>query len=347
MKGHQILFGHVFDRDAAALFVDGQLEDLAIDPGDLVPFAPGAILRGRVNRLMKGQGGVFVSLLGGVSGYLRDRSGLREGQAVLVQVNGVAEPGKAVPLTARLLVRGRYGIATPASAGVNISRAIRDPERRGVLQGLGEAALAGRDTGLILRSAALYADDDDIAGELADVIGLAVAIAGDVEGAPELLLDAPAPGDIAWRDWSVSTLDVVSQTAGNQLKDVTDAIQELLLPRVGLPGGAFAVIEPTRALVAVDVNTGPDHSPAAALKANIALARSLPRELRLRGLGGQIVIDFAPISKRERGILDQEMKKAFRADGGDSVLSGWTGMGLFELTRKRDRVPLAMLAGEV
>ena len=87
-------------------------------------------------------------------------------------------------------------------------------------------------------------------------------------------------------------------------------------------------------------------SPAAALKANIALARDLPRQLRLRGLGGQIVIDFAPISKRERGILDQELKKAFRPEGPDAVLTGWTAMGLYEMNRKRDRIPLALLLGE-
>ena len=55
------------------------------------------------------------------------------------------------------------------------------------------------------------------------------------------------------------------------------------------------VIEPTRALVAVDINTGPDTSPAAGLKANIAAIRALPRELRLRGLGGQVVIDSCPL----------------------------------------------------
>ena len=89
----------------------------AIDPDGLVPFAPGTVLRGRVNRLVKGQGGVFVTLPGGESGYLRDRSGLGEGQPVLVQVSGVAEPGKAVPLTSRLLIRGRYAIATQCIAG--------------------------------------------------------------------------------------------------------------------------------------------------------------------------------------------------------------------------------------
>jgi Rne/Rng family ribonuclease len=102
------------------------------------------------------------------------------------------------------------------------------------------------------------------------------------------------------------------------------------------------LIEPTRALVAVDVNTGPDTSPAAALKANIAAARDLPRQLRLRGLGGQVVVDFAPMPKRERHILDQVLKAAFKTDG-EANLAGWTTLGLYEMTRKRDRLPLSEL----
>ena len=100
------------------------------------------------------------------------------------------------------------------------------------------------------------------------------------------------------------------------------------------------MIEPTRALVAVDVNTGPDTSPAAALKINIAAARDLPRQLRLRGLGGQVVIDFAPMPKKDRAILDQVMRAAFKTDGAETNLAGWTGLGLYEMTRKRDRLPL-------
>lgn len=342
MKGRQIALGRLGGRDAAALVVDGRLEDILVDPSGLQPFAPGAILRGRVNRLMKGQGGVFVTLPDGATGYLRDRSGLREGQSILVQISGAAEPGKALPLTSRVLIRGRYGIATPTAPGVNVSRAIRDPQRREALRLIGDAALAGRATGLIVRSAASAAHDDEISSELSQLVDIATAIAGDADGAPELLLDAPAPSDTAWHDWSDPAPDAVDDDY-EMPDEVADHVSALLSPRIALPGGASAFLEATRALLAIDVNTGPDNSPKAALKANIALARDLPRQLRLRGLGGQIVIDFAPISKRERGTLEQEMRKSFRGGGGDAVLIGWTAMGLFEMTRKRDRVPLSLL----
>ena len=103
------------------------------------------------------------------------------------------------------------------------------------------------------------------------------------------------------------------------------------------------VIEPTSALVAVDVNTGADSSLAAGLKANIAAARDLPRQLRLRGLGGQITLDVAPMPKKDRRVFEDALRRAFRIDGAEVVLAGWTPLGMYEVQRKRDRLPLTQL----
>ncbi|MDO5658403.1 MAG: ribonuclease E/G [Paracoccus sp. (in: a-proteobacteria)] len=346
MKGRQIVIGRFAGLDAAALMVDGRLEDVALDPSRAQSFAPGAILRGRVDRLVKGQGGVFLRLPEGARGFLRGKGGWREGQDLLVQVSGAAEPGKALPLTTRLLIRGRYVIVTPGAAGINVSRAIRDPDLRDELvadanAALAEAGLAGAVPGLIIRSAAAEASPDEIADELIALGQIAVGIAGDAQGEPGLLLDAPTPAETAFNDWTTPAPDAVDEgpTAFDD-SGAGEALRALLSARVSLPGGGFAMIESTSALVAVDVNTGPDTSPAAALKANIALLRDLPRQLRLRGLGGQVVIDFAPVSKRDRGTIEQELQKAFRGEAAETALIGWTRLGLFELTRKRDRAPL-------
>jgi ribonuclease G len=125
---------------------------------------------------------------------------------------------------------------------------------------------------------------------------------------------------------------------------VLEAVDAVLSP-LACPcqGGASAFVEPTRALVAVDVNTGGDMSLAAGLKANIALARDLPRQLRLRGLGGQIVLDLAPMPKKERRGFETVLNREFRQDGAEVVLAGWTPLGHFEIQKKRDRRPLAQL----
>jgi Ribonuclease G/E len=265
-----------------------------------------------------------------------------------VQLSGPAEPGKALPVTTRLLFKSRFAIITPDAPGLNISRRIKDEATRADLTALAESGTAGADPalGLILRSACAEAEPDAVAEDIAAMRGLAEAILADTTGGPELLLDGPGAQDLAFRDWLDPPVDEADTDPGSfDRHGVREAIAGLLAPRVSLEGGGHMQIEPTRALVAVDVNTGPDTSPAASLKVNIAAARDLARQLRLRGLGGQVVVDFAPMPKRDRSILDQVLKAAFKTDG-EVNLAGWTTLGLYELTRKRDRLPLAgLMAG--
>ncbi|MBK6467713.1 MAG: ribonuclease E/G [Rhodobacter sp.] len=345
MKGRVVLLDRIGDRPAAALMLDGRLEDLAIDPSGDDPL-PGAIYRAVADRPMKGQGGLFVKLPGG-SGFLRQVGGIAPGQRLLVQVSGPAEPGKATPVTTRLLFKSRFAIVTPGAPGLNISRRIRDEDIRAALEAQAATGMAGAapDLGLILRSACERAEPEAVAEDIAAMRGLAEAVLADLTGAPELLVDGASAHDLAWRDWLDPAPDEVVEEAGFAPHGVPEAIEALLALRVDLAGAGHMMIEPTRALVAVDVNTGADTSPAAALKANVAAARELPRQLRLRGLGGQVVIDFAPIPKRDRSILDQVMKAAFKAEG-EATLAGWTTLGLFELTRRRDRLALRDLLGD-
>ncbi len=121
MKGRTIILDHLGDREAAALMVDGKLDDLLIDTGD----APrvGTVYRAVADRPVKGQGGMFLKTPDG-SAFLRQIKGLAPGQALLVQVTGYAEPGKALPVTTKLLFKSRFAIVTPDAPGLNISRSI-------------------------------------------------------------------------------------------------------------------------------------------------------------------------------------------------------------------------------
>jgi ribonuclease G len=341
MKGRVVILDQIRGRKAAALLVDGQLQDLLID-SETETALPGAIYRAVADRPMKGQGGVFVKLPDG-SGFVRQISGIAPGARLLVQVTGPTEPGKATPVTTRLLFKSRYAIVTPDAPGRNISRRIRDEEIRSELEALATDGMAGADEsiGLILRSACEAADTTEIADDIAAMRGLAEAVLADTTGGPELLVEGASAQETAWRDWADPAPDEVDDAEGAfAAHSVDDMIEALLSPRVELVGGGHMMVEPTRALIAVDVNTGGDTSPAAGLKANIAAARDLPRQLQLRGLGGQIVIDFAPVPKRDRAVLDQVLRAAFKGSAAETSLVGWTTLGLYELVRKRDRLAL-------
>ncbi|MDF1803176.1 ribonuclease E/G [Thalassovita sp.] len=336
MKGRQIILDQIQGREAAALLVDGRLEDLLIDTDRP---RVGAIYRAVAERPMKGQGGLFLSTPDGKA-FLRQVKGIAPGDTLLVQVTGFAEPGKAIPVTARVLFKSRYAIVTPGAPGLNISRQIKDDDLRDELTGIARAVLDGDQTGLILRSSCVDADPEEIAEDVAAMVDLAAAVMADTDGDIEKLTEGDSPHDLAWREWT-ATAEVVTEPGSFETHGVLERIDAARGPFVSLSGGASMYVEPTRALVAVDVNTGRDTSPAASLKANIAAAKDLPRQLRLRGLGGQVVIDLAPMPKKDRRAFELSLKAAFRADSIETIVAGWTPLGSVELQRKRDRLPLS------
>lgn len=338
MKGATIALDTLGGREAAALIVDGRLEDLFLD-GDAA--LPGTIYRGVAGRPMKGQGGIFFDTPDGPA-YLRQIKGISPGQAKLLQVTGYAEPGKALPVTDRVLFKSRYAIVTPGAPGINVSKSIRDDDLRDTLKGLAHEVMdQGADgLGLILRSSCDGADEGAVAEDIAEMVALATAVMADAEGDAELLVEGDGAHARAWREWTVEAA-VDREPGAFARHGVDDALDALGGPHVDLGQGASMAVELTRALVAVDVNTGGDTSPAAGLKATIAALRELPRQLRLRGLGGLVTVDPAPIPKKERKQIESVLRAALRSDTVETNFAGWTPMGNLELQRKRDRPALA------
>lgn len=340
MKGRIAVLGSYAGRQAAALIEAGQLDDFLIAPPEGTPL-PGSIYRAIADRPMKGQGGITVRLADGAKGYIRKIKGITPGAALLVQVTGYAEDGKAVPVTDQILFKSRYVIVTPGKPGINLSRAIADDHLRDRLLEIAHGFELPPGAGLIIRSAAEAAAEDEIAEDIGQTANAALAVLGDNKtGGPALLLDGPDPHFLAWRDW----LGVDGVETGADSFETTgalDLIEALRTPVLRLPGGASMYIEETRAMVTVDVNTGSDTSLAAGLKASLAAARALPRQLRCRGLGGQIVIDFAPCPKKDRRQIEHALRGALKSDTIDTALAGWTPLGHFEMQRKRERLPLS------
>lgn len=330
----------------AALLVDGRLEDLYLDPppGDALP-APESVHWARVERVVAGLGAAFLRLGNGAEGWLRAPD-LRSGTMLAVQVTRWAEPHKAVPLTDRVLFKGRTAILTPGAPGANIARGIRGHEARARLEALAAQAMAEApaDTGLILRTAAATASDDEVLEEVAALRDLAAETAAACTGAaPIRLLDAPDAAARAFRDWADPPPAVVEGADAFERTGVWDMIDALRRPDTPLPGGGRMSVEATRAVVAVDVDTGSDFGKSAAATANLAACAELPRQLRLRGLGGVVLVDFAPVKKGARQGIENALRRAFAADPVETTLGGWTPLGHFELLRKRERRPLADL----
>lgn len=329
----------------AALVEDNVVQDIYIDAADDAHEMEEIHLV-RIKRIIPKQGAAHVKMANGAKGFLRETGNVKEGQLVIAQVSGLASPDKGTPMTARRLHRGRYAILTPDAPGVNVARSIKDKDERARLTEIA-APLVGVDgAGVIIRSAAIDVDADMLADDISALMEVEAAVV-QAAATPEIALLAAAPDAImrAWRDWPEPD-EVIEEDGAFDRIGLWDQIDALRTPTAPLPGGGWMAIEPTTALIAVDVNTGADLTPQAAARANLGTCADLPRQLRLRGLGGQITIDFAPMRKNDRKAVESALKKAFAADGVQTTMAGWTPLGHFELLRKRERRPLAEMLND-
>lgn len=301
-------------RAVASLWQGSQLLDLLVDAPSP---APGQVFGGRVTRLLPRQGGAFLDL-GGITGFLPDAAGLREGERLVVAVLRPPDGDKAAMLTRHPDFPGQWLVHTPTKPGVNLSKKITDSDHRARLTKL----LAGFD-GLVVRTHAATADPAALLAEATALRDHARA-----------LLTRPGIGLLG----EAASLQARLQALWPQAQPGDDAppeaLEQALVAARALPlaiGGGLVHIEPTAALVAIDVNT--TGSPA---QVNQALAAELPRLLRLRGLGGIITIDFAPMADL-RPVLTT-LQRALAGCPVPTQLHGVGPAGLVELTRRQDRL---------
>ncbi len=338
----KIYLDRIGDRRIAALVEDGELEDLVVDPRSKARALPGAVFSAIAERPLKTLGGIVVKLGGGERGFLRGGQGAAVGSSVIVEVTGYPDEGKHPPLTTKVKLKGKFVIATLGTPGINVSRSITSESARQSLKELAgsNSKAAPGSTGFIVRTSSESAPPDLVAHEVRKLSEAARRICRCTES-PKLLVAAPDADEIARREWhDHEATEIIDEDGSFEKNGIWELIQTHLDSTVRLPSGGCMRIEETSAFVAVDVDTKSDVSRQAGRNANLEAARRLPKELRLRGLGGQILVDFAPMPKNDRRAVTDAMVSNLAHDKSLIDLAGWTPLGNLELRRKRLRQPL-------
>ncbi len=341
----RILLDRRAGRRIAALLVGGRLRDLLVETR-ATP-APGEIWAARVDKPASraAGGGAFLDL-GAARAFLPGGEGLAPGDAVKIEIRRAAEDEKAATASLRLDFAGPRLAHTPDAPGVNVSKKIADAaERARLKEALAEFAAAG---GFVLRTAARGVAAETLREEAAALVAEAEAIAAEPARPPRRLRAAPGLAVQAARLWPDAPCveDDAAPIDARPLArfGVEEALRELLSPRVALAGpglsGAWIACERTAAVVAIDVNAGGARSIAAANRAALA---EIPRQLRLRGWGGQIVVDLAGGAPRDAAARDALVAALRSAADAPLEALGFGPLGLLEARRKRDRAPIETL----
>lgn len=290
-------------------------------------------------------------------------------QKVLVQVMKEPTGTKGPRLTGNLSLPGRYLILQPHGQGVNVSRRIGGEAERNRLRALA-VLIKPPGTALLVRTEAEGVPEEQIIDDLEGLLRQWEAIQQAAETAqPPVLLNRDE--DFVHRvlrdlyNPEVIRIVVDSQEARARVlaflgpdqgslivehhDESTDllehfkvhaAIRDALKPRVDLPSGGYVIIEPTEALTVVDVNSGSFTRSANAretvLWTNCEAATEIARQLKLRNIGGVVIVDFIDMeSRRDQLLLLEHFVAAMRDDKSRPQIAQITELGLVELTRKR------------
>jgi ribonuclease G len=306
-----------------------------------------------------------------------------EGQTLTVQVIKDAIGTKGARLSAQVSVAGRMLVFLPHDNHIGISQKIGSHELREQLRGRVTALAADGGGGFILRTNAEEASDKELAEDIAYLrrtwalireraqsrpagsllhqdLSLSERVLRDlVNEATQLIrIDSKLQGDALrafGETFMPGTVAKLEHYKGERpifdLFGIEDELTRALARRVDLKSGGYLIIDQTEALTTVDVNTGgfvgSRNFEDTIFKTNLEAAGSLARQLRLRNLGGIIVADFIDMTREDhqQAVL-AELRKQLARDRTRTTVSGFTQLGLVEMTRKRTRESLAHMLCE-
>ena len=303
---------------------------------------------------------------------------LQVGQIVMVQIAKEAISTKGPRLTADISLAGRNVVLVPFSSKVFLSQKIRSNEEKKRLKRIAAAVLP-KNFGVIIRTAATAANDSDIEQDIQSLVDKWHKTLANLRKntAPALLMSELSRANTIIRDslnGSFSQIVVDDESMFREIQeyirkiepqseklvklykgnvpifdifDISKQIKSLFAKYVSLRRGAYLIIEHTEAMNVIDVNSGnrtkiDDNQEQTALDVNLAAAHEIARQLRLRDLGGIVIIGFIDMHKApNRQLLYDEMVKLMANDKAKHTVLPLTKFGLMQITRQRVR-PVAV-----
>jgi len=303
---------------------------------------------------------------------------LQVGQNVMVQIAKEAISTKGPRLTSDISLAGRNVVLVPFSSKVFISQKIRSNEEKKRLKRVAASVLP-KNFGVIIRTAAVNASDLDVEQDILAAVEKWKKTCQQIRRhpAPALLMGEMSRANTIIRDnldGSFSQICVDDDAMFNEIRDyiravdpekekivklyrgnvpifdnfdISRQIKSLFAKYVSLKRGAYLIIESTEAMNVIDVNSGnrtkaEDNQEQTAIDVNLAAAAEIARQLRLRDLGGIVIVDFIDMHKSQnRQLLLEEMTRLMAKDKAKHTILPLTKFGLMQITRQRIR-PVAV-----
>ncbi len=308
---------------------------------------------------------------------------LKEGQEILVQIAKEPIGKKGARITSHIALPGRFLVYMPTVNHTGVSRKIASEEERQRLKRIIQSERENGHGGFIVRTAAMNAAEEDLRADIRFLKGLWAEIKSraDAGKGPTLIYHDLNVVERVLRDQVTSDFSAIWVDSDEEYERIlrfanrfqpalvkrvklytketplyeqfglSEEINKALKSKVWLKSGGYIVINQTEALVAIDVNTGKYVGKTTRLedtivKTNVDAIKEIVRQIRLRDLGGIIVIDFIDMDeRRNRQKVMQALEEALRADRAPSKVLQFNDFGLVAITRKRVKQSLERTIG--
>ncbi|MGA9799903.1 MAG: Rne/Rng family ribonuclease [Terriglobales bacterium] len=308
---------------------------------------------------------------------------LKEGQEILVQIAKEPIGKKGARITSHIALPGRFLVYMPTVNHTGVSRKIASEEERQRLKRIIQSERENGHGGFIVRTAAMNAAEEDLRADIRFLKGLWAEIKSraDAGKGPTLIYHDLNVVERVLRDQVTSDFSAIWVDSDEEYERIlrfanrfqpalvkrvklytkevplyeqfglSEEINKALKSKVWLKSGGYIVINQTEALVAIDVNTGKYVGKTTRLedtivKTNVDAIKEIVRQIRLRDLGGIIVIDFIDMDeRRNRQKVMQALEEALRSDRAPSKVLQFNDFGLVAITRKRVKQSLERTIG--
>ncbi|MBS3944934.1 MAG: Rne/Rng family ribonuclease [Melioribacter sp.] len=308
---------------------------------------------------------------------------LHKGQELLIQILKEPVKDKGVRVTSSVSIPGRFCVLLPMDNKIGVSKKIVEYKERKRLRKIARGIIP-EDCGLIIRTAAKDQDEESLSADLKYLVKIWEDIQEDAKKLepPSLLYKDLSTTISVIRDLfspDVSKVFVDSKKLFKEIRNylhfiqpalvdriefykedrpiyesfkIDEQIKNLMRRKVALPSGGHIVIDHTEAMTVIDVNSGryaaKKDQELNSLKTDLEASREIVRQLRLRDIGGLIVVDFIDLEdEKNRKKIYDELKKEFKKDRAKTAMLPMTEFGLMQITRERVRENIVQSMTEV
>ena len=385
MKNKYLISEYKNKRFCAIYEDDIPVEFIFIENSD---YTVGSIYIGHVESIIKNLNAAFVDLGNGIKGYLplKTPDSVKAGTDITVQIEKEAIKSKEIRLTEDISIGGKFLAISKGRPGIGISRKISSEEVRNRLKRAFEEFIAndpdlnkffaGKEHGMVVRTAAAEADFEEIKTELVSIVDVfrktvdfaenrtchsclykplaeyLLRIRDSKSEIERIVTDLPDIYDEC-RSVFADSKEIIDALALYEdemlplikLYSIETVFEEALHKKVWMRSGGFLVIEPTEALTVIDVNSGKNikgkNKQKLIFETNKEAVYETARQLRLRNISGIIIIDFINMADENYKVeIISEIKRVLKKDSVQTRFIDFTPLGLAEVTREKIHRPL-------